>query len=413
MNPSGEASAPRAWTAVGKPRAVRGRQLRDRWFVWFCRATAVVSLVVLAVLLVAIVVQGAPTLTRKFLSSPLSLTNPQGAGIFPALMGSVWVCTVCALLTLPLGVATAVYLEEFRPRNRVPRALRWFIQLNIANLAGVPSVVYGIIGLTAFVSMFGLLGSAKEPALEWGKEYYYQVLSERIRLADGTVVGDEIIRIPVASRDEVPTLQHGMPAVVRGRTVELNVIQPDDPVPQDPELVVRTVRSHARGGLGSRERWYYFRLPLGRGVLAGALTLMLVVLPIVIIASQEALRAVPQSLREGALGLGATPWQVVRHVTLPAAVPGIMTGSILAMSRAIGEAAPILIVAGIVYITFAPQNLMGEFSVMPLAIYEYAKQPRDAFRQLAASGIIVLMGALLCFNALAVFVRQKFQKPLS
>jgi phosphate transport system permease protein len=413
MNPSGDMGTPGAWAASAPRRAVRGRLWRDRCFVWFCRVTAVVSLLVLAVLLVAIVVQGAPTLTGRLLSAPLSLTNPQGAGIFPALMGSVWVCTICALLTLPLGVATAVYLEEFRPRNRVLRALRSFIQLNIANLAGVPSVVYGIIGLSAFVSMFGLLGSAKQPALEWGKEYYYQVLSERVRLPDGTVAGDEIIRIPLASRDEVPVLRDGMPAVVRGRTVELNVLQPGEPVPPDPQLVARTVRSDARGGLGSRERWYYFRLPLGRGVLAGALTLMLVVLPIVIIASQEALRAVPQSLREGALGLGATPWQVVRHVTLPAAIPGIMTGSILAMSRAIGEAAPILIVAGIVYITFAPQNLMGEFSVMPLAIYEYAKQPRDEFRQLAASGIIVLLAALLCFNALAVFVRQKFRKPLS
>jgi phosphate transport system permease protein len=162
----------------------------------------------------------------------------------------------------------------------------------------------------------------------------------------------------------------------------------------------------------SEPEWYYLRVPFGRGVLAGGMTLMLVILPIVVIASQEALRAVPDSLREGALAAGATRWQMVRHMTLPAAVPGIMTGSILAMSRAIGEAAPVLVIAGIVFITFTPRNLMDDFTVLPLQIYNWAQRPQEEFHRIAATGIIVLLAVLLTFNAAAVLIRQKFHKPL-
>jgi phosphate transport system permease protein len=145
-------------------------------------------------------------------------------------------------------------------------------------------------------------------------------------------------------------------------------------------------------------------------VLAGGLTLMLGVLPIIIIASQEALRAVPNSLRQGALALGATKWQMVWGTSLPSAIPGIMTGAILAMSRALGEAAPLLILAGIVYITFTPANLMDSFTAMPLQVFNWASRPQEDFHQVAASGIIVLMAILLAFNAAAVFIRQKFQR---
>ena len=173
------------------------------------------------------------------------------------------------------------------------------------------------------------------------------------------------------------------------------------------------LRASPEPGRVRRDAWYYFRLPFGRSVLAGGLTLMLVILPIIIIASQESLRAVPDSLREGALGMGATPWQVVRNVTLPAAIPGIMTGSILAMSRAIGEAAPVLIICGIVFISYTPGNLMSDFTVMPLQIYNWAALPDAEFQKVAASGIIVLLVVLLSFNGLAVFIRQRMQKPLS
>ncbi len=140
---------------------------------------------------------------------------------------------------------------------------------------------------------------------------------------------------------------------------------------------------------------------------------MLVVMPIVIIASQESIRAVPDSLREAALGMGCTRWQMVRRVTLPAAIPGILTGSILAMSRAMGEAAPILMIAGVIYIPSAPDNLIDEFTVMPLQIYNWAQRSMTEFHSVAATGIILLLTVLLMFNAAAVILRQRWQKPLS
>jgi len=264
-----------------------------------------------------------------FLTAPPS-RKPEKAGIGPALYGTIWICGVCALLALPLGVGTALFLEEYPPRSRLLRTVHGFVQLNITNLAGVPSIVYGIIGLTAFVQMFGVFGNLNDPLVT----------------------------------------------------------------------------------IGTPEDWFYIQLPFGRGVFAGGLTLMLVILPIVIISAQEALRAVPGSLREGALALGATRWQTIRNMTLPSAIPGIMTGAILAMSRAIGEAAPVLIICGIVFIRFTPHHLMDEFTALPLQIYDWAGRPQEAFHSLAASGILILLATLLTFNAFAILVRQKFQRPL-
>ncbi|MDP7378821.1 MAG: ABC transporter permease subunit, partial [Pirellulaceae bacterium] len=158
--------------------------------------------------------------------------------------------------------------------------------------------------------------------------------------------------------------------------------------------------------------WYYMQLPLGYSVLAGSLTLMLVVLPVVIISSQEALRAVPSSLRDGGLGMGCTPWQVVWNITLPSATPGIMTGSILAMSRAMGEAAPILLVSSALYVSNVPSSLMSRYTIMPLQIYQWADDHNRDFYSLAATGIIVLLVVLLIFNSIAVFVRQRSQKKI-
>lgn len=304
----------------------RSRLLKNRLFIGLCVAATGVSLLALLVLLGAMVYAGWSYLDPGFFTSFTS-RHPDEAGIKAALWGTVWICTVCAAFALPLGIGTAIYLEEFAPRNR----LTWFIRLNISNLAGVPSIVYGIIGLTVFVEMFGLLGNPNDPILT----------------------------------------------------------------------------------LGDRGDWYYLQLPFGRGVLAGGLTLMLVILPIVIVSAQEALRAVPNSLREAALATGATKWQVVQRVTLPAAVPSIMTGSILAMSRAIGEAAPILVIAGIVFIRFTPIHLMDDFTVLPLQIFQWASLPQEEFHRVAAAGILVLLAVLLTFNAVAVFIRYRFQKPLS
>ncbi|MEE2719418.1 MAG: phosphate ABC transporter permease PstA [Planctomycetota bacterium] len=309
----------------GQPRSLQRRRLVNRSFLIFCIVVTSLSILSLGVLLVSITIQGLEHLDLDFVKNPAS-RKPEKAGVFASLWGTVWICIVCALSALPIGVGTAIYLEEFAKEGRIRR----FIDLNISNLAGVPSIVYGIIGLTVFARMFGLFGSINEPAIEIGDPYSF----------------------------------------------------------------------------------WYFRLPFGGAVLVGGLVLMLVVLPIVIVSAREALRSVPSSLREAALAAGATRWQMVRRITLPAALPGIMTGSILAISRAIGEAAPLLVVSGVLYIRFAPENLMDQFTAMPLQIYNWAGRPQEEFHAVAATGIMVLLAILLLFNTIAIIIRQVFQKPL-
>ena len=332
------------------------------------------------------------------------------AGIGPSLMGSIWVCIGCSVFFLPLGVGTAIFLEEFKPQNKILRWLSNLLQLNINNLAGVPSIVYGILGLTVFATMFGLSGkNPGEPFFELGTTFKRQYVTE----------GMQVIFIPVADRDEVPTLTDGLTAYRSdGSEVQLNIIGDDDDFPEDDETLNVSLFSDSEGGVVPENAWYSFRLPFGRSVLAASLTLMLVILPVVIISTQEALRAVPISLRQGAQGLGCTPWQTVRNVTLPAAIPGIMTGCILSMSRAIGEAAPILMISGIVAISQGPQHLMDNFSILPLQIFYWAGLPvNDAdpysFQQVAAGAIIVLLLVLFAFNSVAILLRQIAQKQLS
>ncbi len=336
-------------------------------------------------------------------------TTPADAGIGPALWGSIWIIVGCAIFALPLGIATAIFLEEFKPANKVLLGLQGLIQLNITNLAGVPSIVYGILGLTAFAAMFGLLGSGKDPYIQFGATYYHQYLTEAI----------EPVLVPVDGPSDEPELIDGMAAYSSDyQPITLKVVGPDEELPTDPQVLRRTLRSDAVGGTISDKAWYYFQLPFGRSVLAASLTLMLVILPVIIISSQEALRAVPPSLRAGALGLGSTRWQVVRNVTLPAAIPGIMTGAILSISRAIGEAAPIVVLCGIVYISRSPQHAMDLFSVLPVQIFYLTTQPPDAqsvisFQNVAAAGSLVLLVVLLTFNTVAIVLRQITQKPLS
>ena len=310
-------------------RSLAARNMKNRIFTWFCMLVALLTVGLLAVLLYSLTRRGLTFLSWDFFRNAAS-RKPENAGLRPAIIGSTLTCLVCAVTALPLGVGTAIFLEEYKPKNRWLKRLHGFLLLNISNLAGVPSIVYGILGLTVFAGMFGLFGTALNPALE----------------------------------------------------------------------------------VGTEDAWYNFQLPFGRSILAGGLTLMLVILPIVIVSTQEALRAVPSSLREGALATGATKWQMIWRMTLPASVPGIMTGAILAMSRAIGEAAPILVIAGIVFVLFNPRSLMDDFTVMPLQIYNWANRPQEKFYDLAATGIIVLLALLLTFNTAAVFIRQKFSKPL-
>lgn len=380
------------------------RHRKDKTFRRGCQVVASMSAGILAILLIAIVFEGVGALNAQFLSGPPD-PDPAIAGMYPAIMGSLWLLVLTMMVALPLGVAAAIVLEEFRPKQRVLRKLHAFIQLNITNLSGVPSVVFGILGLTVFVSMFGLFGNERDPLVETGVTYVDQFYNQ----------GDFIIEVPVEDAMTPETIPaQGMTVYTHdGIAMELNLLGDDDEWPEDEALAKRSLYSWDLPGRNKERSWWYFRLPFGRGVLAGALTLMLVILPIIIISSQEALRAVPSSLRQASLGLGATPWQTVRRVTLPAAFPSILTGAIIAMSRAIGEAAPLLMIAGIVFITNAPGNLMDDFTAMPLQIYNWAGRPQQEFHDLAASGIIVLLTALLLFNAIAVFLRQKLQKPLS
>ncbi len=299
------------------------RMASNRIFLYGCFAATSIAILVLCVLMISIAVEGWSSVSWRFLDSFASRKAAQ-AGIKAPLMGSIWVCAICGLVAIPMGIGTAIYLEEFAKRSRVKR----LIQLNISNLSGVPSIVYGILALAAFVRCFGLN------------------------------TGD------------------------------------------------------APWSLGNPESLLFIQFPCGPSVLAGGLTLALVILPIMIIASQEAFRSVPQSLRQGALALGSTPWQVVWRVSLPAALPTIMTGSILAMSRAVGEAAPLLVIGGFLLVFQTPTNLMSDFTVLPLQIFNWAGRPQADFHKLAAAAIIVQLIALLVFNSIAIIIRQKLQRPL-
>lgn len=313
--------SPAELAAAAEPTSRVARVLKNRLFLGLCLAMTTLAVAILIVLLISIWSDGHGRLSLDFLTSYAS-RKPAEAGIKAPLWGSVAVCLICALTALPIGVCTAVYLEEFAPPSRFTS----FIKLNISNLAGVPSIVYGILGLTAFARLFGAFN--------------------------------------------------------------LN-----DPVE-----------------LGDPDSFFHLRLPLGPGVLTGGLTLMLVVLPIVIVSSSEALRSVPRSLRAGALALGATRLQTVWNITLPASLPMVMTGAILAMSRAIGEAAPILVLGVPLFIRSTPNNLVSDFTVLPLQIYNWAGRPQPEFHELAAAGIIVLLAVLLSFNAIAVLIRQRLQR---
>ncbi|MGE7665748.1 phosphate ABC transporter permease PstA [Ureibacillus composti] len=257
------------------------------------------ALLCLVVLLVRIVSQGAGYLNVDFLTNFAS-RFPEKAGIKAALIGSLWLMAVVAPVSIILGVGTAIYLEEYAKQNK----FNDFIRTNISNLAGVPSIVFGLLGLTIFVRMLGL----------------------------------------------------------------------------------------------------------GKSVLAAGFTMSLLILPVIIVAAQEAIRAVPNEQREASYGMGATKWQTITRVVLPAAIPGILTGSILALSRAIGETAPLVVIGIPVILQFLPEGLLSEFTALPMQIYDWAKRPQEEFLYVSSAGIIVLMILLVVMNSIAIFIRNKFQK---
>ncbi|MBX3730135.1 MAG: phosphate ABC transporter permease PstA [Candidatus Sumerlaeia bacterium] len=277
------------------------RRRRDRLFHAFAFAGALLCLVVLALLLFDIVSTGAARLSWEFINSFPSRFADR-AGVRAALWGSAWLMIVTMAIAGPIGVAAAIYLEEFTRRGRLAAIL----EINISNLAGVPSIIYGILGLAFFV------------------------------------------------------------------------------------------------------RW----LALGRSILAGALTMALLVLPVVIIATREALRAVPGSLRAASFALGASPLQTVLRVVLPSAMPGIVTGLILALSRAIGETAPLIMIGALTYVAFVPQGPMDSFTALPIQIFDWASRPQAAFQQNAAAGILVLLALLLVMNSIGILIRQRASRKL-
>ena len=279
---------------------VRASRLLGDWLLQ-TMAIIVLALALLALgsLIIDVLTDGLGRLSWSFLTSYPS-RRAADAGIYPALIGTLWVITLTALLAVPVGVAAAIYLEEYGKGGRIAR----LIEINISNLAGVPSIIYGLLGLGLFVRMMGL----------------------------------------------------------------------------------------------------------GRSVLAGAATLALLVLPVVILSTREALRTVPASIREASYALGATRWQTIQYQVLPVAMPGIMTGLILALSRAIGETAPLITIGALTYVPFAPDSIWSPFTVLPIQIFNWLSRPQTAFAENASAGIIVLLLVLLGMNAIAIVVRDRFQR---
>jgi phosphate transport system permease protein len=278
---------------------LRYRKVKASFLKGLCIASTLTALIFLIVLLYNIFSNGLAFLSWDFISNFPS-RFPKEAGIQSALWGSIWLILLTGVIAIPIGIGASIYLEEFSRKNFLGK----LIDINISNLAGVPSIVYGILGLAIFV------------------------------------------------------------------------------------------------------RWFN----LERSILSGALTMALLILPSIIIASREAIRAVPDSMRYAALALGATRWQMVRDHVIPSALPGFMTGIILAVSRAIGESAPLLIIGALGFVAFNPHNLKDSFTVLPIQIFNWASRPQPEFHQLAASGIIVLLVVLMAMNSLAIFIRQRFQQ---
>jgi phosphate transport system permease protein len=285
------------------PTALRSPRPRGLWrgriFYAFLLFSLAIGIVTLGALLLQVILKGIKWVDLVLLLEPPS-ADPLIAGARPAILATIYLGLLLIAFTVPIGVGTAIYLEEYANRDR------WYnrvLEVNIQNLAGVPSIVYGILGLAFLVR-----------------------------------------------------------------------------------------------GLG-----------VGRVLLAGAMILTLLVLPTVIIAAREAIRAVPDTIRQGAYALGATQWQVVWRQVLPAAIPGIATGSILALSRALGETAPLLLVGALTYVAFNP-TLLGDFTALPVQIYQWVRLPQEDFRVLAAAGIIVLLIILLTLNAFAIWIRNRYQR---
>ena len=296
------------------------------------------GLLMLTVLIIDIAIEGFAWVRPELFENYHS-RKPENAGMKSAIAGSIIVILLTGLFSFPVGIGAAIYWEEYAPKNR----LTDFINLNINNLAGVPSIVYGMLGLVVFGRMFGIFSN------------------------DSWLV--KLLNIPIESG-----ASGGWEFFLFG-------------VP-----------------------WLEIHLPFGRSMVAGALTMSLLILPVVIIASREAIRAVPPSIREGGYALGTTKWYMISTLVLPIAFPGILTGMILSLSRAIGETAPLIIMGAFTYVPFLPKSVWDQFTVIPIQIYNWITLPQPEYRvHLAAAGIIVLLLILFIMNGIAIYLRKKFE----
>jgi phosphate transport system permease protein len=275
------------------------RQQSGRVFEWIALAATSAGLVMLAVLFIDVLMDGWPWL-RPQLFTEFPSRFPEETGLRSALQGTIWMIAITAAVAFPIGVGAAVFLEEYARKNWFTN----FLEINISNLAGVPSIIYGLLGLGLFAEV----------------------------------------------------------------------------------------------------------LQLDRSVLTGALTMALLILPIIIVSSREAIRAVPRSLRQASLALGATQWQTIWNHVLPYALPGILTGNILALSRAIGESAPLITIGALTYIRFDLSGPLDFFTVLPIQIFNWISLPQKEFHDIAAAGIVVLLGVLLAMNSAAILLRNRLQR---
>lgn len=282
---------------IGKK--LNGRLLLNKVLKYIFLLCTLVGLFVLATLLIDTIIDGWSYLTTDFFTN-FSSSRPENAGIRGALIGTLWLMATTAPIAIILSVGTALYLEEYAPKNK----LTDFIKINISNLAGVPSVVFGLLSLTLFVRMAGL----------------------------------------------------------------------------------------------------------GNSVLAAALTMSLMILPVIVVASQEAIRSVPSSIREASIGMGATKWQTITRIILPASLPGIITGIILALSRAIGETAPLVVIGIPTILLFTPTGVFDTFSALPMQIFSWVKMPNPEFQSITAAAILVLLFILFLMNSVAIYIRNKYSK---
>lgn len=281
---------------------IKLNRIKDKSFLVVGLISTFIGLVLLVIFMGDIFIEGLPRLSWQFLSS-LPSRLPERAGIFTSMMGSVWVLVLTATIAFPIGVAAGIYLEEYSAQGRLSKLL----EINISNLAGVPSIIYGLLGLEIFARV----------------------------------------------------------------------------------------------------------MKMGSSVLAGSMTLALLILPIIIVATRESIKAVPQSIRDASFALGASKWQTISNQVLPASFGGILTGVILALSRAVGEAAPLIVVGALAYVPFAPKSPMDDFSVLPIQIFNWISRPQHGFIVNAAAAIIVLLIITFAMNGIAIYMRNRWQKKIS